>query len=199
MTKATLLLIATIFFVFCSCKDKHKIAQAEESMESLSTENADSSIVNDAFSDLEDDFDFSETAEDSGTFEIGDVVSTLERGACFGRCPIYKVKIYSSGYASYEGVNFVDQIGLYKSQFSEKELTDIAIKGVEFGLDTMALSYDQPRVTDLPTTHIGTLIEGKLKTIKMRYGYPESLRSYRNYLEELIKSKTWTTITGPNE
>ncbi|MBT5402189.1 MAG: hypothetical protein HOL28_01965 [Crocinitomicaceae bacterium] len=199
MMKVTLLIITSLFLLFGSCKNKHKIAQAEAEMESLSTENADSTIVNDAFSDLEDDFDFSETATDSGVFEMGEVVTVLERGACFGRCPIYKVKIYSSGYASYEGVNFVDQIGLYQTQFSEKELADIALKGIEFGLDTMALSYDQPRVTDLPTTYIGTTINGELKTIKMRYGYPESLRHYRNFLEELIKSKTWTIITVPNE
>ena len=104
MKNYKIILIAVLVVGIASCKNRQKIAKAEEQMNSLSTENEDSTFVNDAFSDLEDDFD---VVEVSDTNEIkqdkSDVTyAVLERGACFGRCPIYKVKIFADGKATYK-------------------------------------------------------------------------------------------------
>ena len=102
--------------------------------------------------------------------------------------------IYQSGNAIYEGINFVDQLGTYNVIFTSDEMAEISAKAKEYGLDTMATKYDQKGVTDLPTTMIGATLSDQYKVIKMRYGYPESLRSFRNYFEGLIKSKEWVLI-----
>jgi len=201
MKNYKIILIAALVVGIASCKNRQKIAKAEEQMNSLSTENEDSTFVNDAFSDLEDDFD---VVEVSDTNEIkqdkSDVTyAVLERGACFGRCPIYKVKIFADGKATYEGINFVDLMGRHETEFTADELSLIEEKAFEFKLDTMSKVYDQPMVTDLPTTIIGVTVNGKYKQIKMRHKYPETLRSYRNFIEELIQSKTWTPIVSNRE
>ncbi|RKX65008.1 MAG: hypothetical protein DRP41_03740 [Thermodesulfobacteriota bacterium] len=36
---------------------------------------------------------------------------TLERTPCFGCCPVYKIKVYSSGLVEWEGIDFVDKGG----------------------------------------------------------------------------------------
>ena len=202
MHKASIILIALLIIVGASCKNRHKIAEAEVQMETLSTDNDDSTFVNDAFANLESDLDISGPTDSiSSAFsqDPNEAVVVLERGACFGRCPIYKVRIFANGSATYEGINFVDKMGRHTTNFSTEELALIEQKAFEFKLDTMAKVYDQPRVTDLPTTIIGTTMNGQYKQIKMRHKYPESLRSYRNFLEELFKSKTWLVVESNRE
>ena len=36
-----------------------------------------------------------------------EVVITLERTACFGVCPVYKLTIYGDGRVLYDGIRFV--------------------------------------------------------------------------------------------
>ena len=182
-----------VLAVSVSCKNRHRVKAAEEHMETLSTENSDSTFVNDAFSDLEGEFDFG-----SDSTEVQDSPATLfailERGACFGRCPIFKMAIYQSGNATYEGINFVDSLGTYSTTFTTEELAEISSQAKLFGLDTMKTKYDKNGVTDLPTTMIGATMSDEYKAIKMRYGYPDGLKKYRTYLENVIKSKTWTLV-----
>ena len=98
-------------------------------METLSTENADSNFVNDAFSDLENDLDF-----DFEEATVDQPYITIERGACFGRCPIYNMSILESGLATYEGIKFVDNIGGFQTNFTAEELVDITKQAKAFGL-----------------------------------------------------------------
>src|SRR5262245_57590088 len=43
--------------------------------------------------------------------ELREVVITLERGMCYGECPVYKVRITGDGRISYEGEMFVETQG----------------------------------------------------------------------------------------
>jgi hypothetical protein len=183
-----------ILAVSVSCKNRHRVKAAEKHMETLSTENSDSTFVNDAFSNLENEFDFDTDSTDVIEDSPVTLFAILERGACFGRCPIFKMAIYQSGNATYEGINFVDSLGTYSTVFTTAELAEITSQAKLFGLDTMKTKYDQNGVTDLPTTMIGATMSGEYKAIKMRYGYPNGLKKYRTYLENVIKSKTWTLI-----
>ena len=58
MMRFSIILVAFLTLASASCKNRHKVAEAEKEMESLSTEGNDSTVVNDAFADLESDFDF---------------------------------------------------------------------------------------------------------------------------------------------
>ena len=55
-----------------SCKNRHRIREAEKQMETLSSENSDSTAVNEAFADLEGDFIF-----DEDSVQTADGPSTL--------------------------------------------------------------------------------------------------------------------------
>jgi hypothetical protein len=168
-------------------------------MESLSTENSDSTFVNDAFSDLEGDFNFDEDSLQIGDDGIDDLFAFMERGACFGRCPIFKLYIYESGKATYEGINFVELMGPHETVFTSEEMDALSLAAFEFGLDSMKVEYDSKNVTDLPTTMIAVMVNGSFKKIKMRYQYPENLKLFRNYFDEIIKNKEWTKVPSSRE
>lgn len=199
MIKYWTILFSLVLLTTVSCKNRHKVAKAEAEMEALSTEGSDSTVVNDAFADLEDEFDFEDDSTSMENDTIDEIFASMERGACFGRCPIYKMYIYESGKATYEGINFVDLMGAYQTTFTAKELADISANAREYGLDTMALEYDKKGVTDLPTAMIGVTFDGEYKKIKMRYGYPQSLRTFRDYFEELLKSKEWEAVPSSRQ
>ena len=45
------------------------------------------------------------------TPDYASLVITLERTACFGTCPIYKLTVYGDGRVEYEGERFVTVTG----------------------------------------------------------------------------------------
>ena len=50
---------------------------------------------------------------------IKEVVITLERTACFGVCPVYKLTVYGDGRVVYEGKRFVRVEGTITRNISE--------------------------------------------------------------------------------
>src|SRR3982751_4511189 len=74
---------------------------------------------------------------------------TLERTACFGSCPIYKVTLRSDGTVIYEGKRFVEMIGTYKGRsYGFEHLAKFILSQDYFNLKD---NYTRP-VTDLPST-----------------------------------------------
>ena len=65
---------------------------------------------------------------------IDSLVISFSKTPCFGRCPVYKVKVYESGFATYEGLNFAEKLGLYSYRFSNEEIE--AIRNVSYPEDS---------------------------------------------------------------
>lgn len=116
---------------------------------------------------------------------------SYQRTPCFGRCPIFKLKVFNSGFATYDGTNFVDYIGLYKAQISQKTLDELedALKEANFfWLDD---SYDNENVTDLPSRIIEVNLNGKYKKVVGRYQFPEELKELFKKLDKLFENIEW--------
>jgi hypothetical protein len=73
---------------------------------------------------------FAGNKEHEGTFDV----VTLERTACFGACPEYKVEVDAQGAVKYEGRNDVAVKGLQTSKVSNSDLDFLraAIKRMQF-------------------------------------------------------------------
>lgn len=122
------------------------------------------------------------------------VFAIYERTLCFGMCPYFNLKIYKNGEAIYEGKNFVDMIGFYHTTFdiaSLQKLKDTADHIQYFSLQD---TYDNPRVTDLPTVITGVWDGNKLKTVSDRYKGPDELEEIYQLLEEMIQGAKWTPL-----
>ena len=57
--------------------------------------------------------------------ELGDVIITLERTACFGTCPIYKLTISGDGKVVYEGEKFVNVLGTQTDEISQEKVKEL--------------------------------------------------------------------------
>ena len=100
-----------------------------------------------------------------------------ERTPCFGRCPVFELKIYRSGYAVYEGKNFVDLIGFYHTTFTATSLQKINDTAEAIKYFSLKDSYDNPYVTDLPTITTEIHTEKHNKSVAARYQSPAELQT----------------------
>ena len=132
---------------------------------------------------------------DNGRAESPVSKISLERTMCFGRCPVYKLTVYSDGKVEYEGKDFVKEKGARRSKISEKDFRKLMKKVEEIGFFEFKDRYDG-RITDLPT-RITTVTKGDgSKTVRNYYGGPESLSDLERLIDEVTNSAQWTGVTS---
>lgn len=119
--------------------------------------------------------------------------ASLERGYCFGTCPVYKVEIYQSGYAVYTGKANTDMIGIYSTRFSTEQLNSLTKVAKQINYTEMDAVYDSP-VTDLPSHTTSIVIDGKRKEVKRRHNYPESILKFEDQIDAIAAKAKWSFI-----
>ncbi len=123
---------------------------------------------------------------------------SLERTACFGECPVYKISIQSDGRTFYTGVDHVppDRIGSFEGtlEFSSyRRLTEF-LKFVKF--DQMNEVYRKP-LPDLPHAITTVVSDASSKTVD-NYGDsgPVELWAVENVVDALIAQvSNWKKVS----
>ena len=115
----------------------------------------------------------------TNTSEI-ELIISLQRTACFGTCPIYKIEVFSDGSGIYTGTRFVENIGITKFSFSETQLNLILTQAEAIGFTNMKEEYSEP-ISDLPTT----FIQIKDKRIRDYTGAPKKLKNLEKLIDQL--------------
>ena len=118
----------------------------------------------------------------ANTSEI-ELIISLQRTACFGTCPIYKIEIFSDGSGIYTGTRFVENIGVTKFSLSETQLNLILTKAEAISFANMKEEYSEP-ISDLPTT----FIQIKDKKIRDYTGAPKTLKNLENLIDQLYQN-----------
>ena len=108
-------------------------------------------------------------------------IISLERTACYGNCPIYRIEIYEDNSGIYHGKRFVKKIGYYDFRLTKSEVLNILQKADNIEFNKMKNEYVEA-ISDLPTTFICI----KEKKIKDYFGAPKELKE----LEKLIDKTT---------
>ena len=117
----------------------------------------------------------------ANTSEI-ELIISLQRTACFGTCPIYKIEIFSDGSGIYTGTRFVENIGVTKFSLSENQMNLILTQAEAIGFMNMKEEYSEP-ISDLPTT----FIQIKDKKIRDYTGAPKTLKKLESLIDQLYQ------------
>ncbi|MEM9052148.1 MAG: DUF6438 domain-containing protein [Bacteroidota bacterium] len=115
----------------------------------------------------------------------------FEKTPCFGRCPVFKIKVYKSGFAVYEGLNFAEKMGLYSYRFSREDLEIIYKMAEEIDYFNLEAEYNDPRVSDLPSIISKISINEKSHRVKARMGTPEELKDFHENLGIMLNERDW--------
>lgn len=128
-----------------------------------------------------------------------DVLIGMERGPCFGTCPIYAVTIDGDGNVTYSGQNFVAVTGVHKDKISKEavqHLLDLFKSADFFSL----LDEYRAEVTDNPTMTVALKIGDRSKRVVdyvgQMAGMPASVTSIETQIDMTVAIEKWTKA-GP--
>jgi hypothetical protein len=139
--------------------------------------------------------------------DLSNVVITLERTACFGRCPVYSLTIFGNGRVEYYGEEYVEITGTQTAQITQdevRELVDVFYRIKYFNL------HDEYRfefsihgvwisVTDQPTEITSITINGFRKQVLDYYAAPEKLKDLEDKIDEIAGTERWIGSGIPQE
>lgn len=123
----------------------------------------------------------------------------IRRGACYGTCPTFEIKIYNSGYAELKGTRALDLIGDYTTTISKDKMHALLKRATEIGYFEMDDVYDNEMITDLPETKTSIVKDGARKSIRRRYNYPKEILSFEKLFDALLETENWTKVAGSKE
>jgi hypothetical protein len=105
-----------------------------------------------------------------------DTVIVLERTACYGTCPIYKITISGDGSVVFEGRRFVKKTGTAKAAISQQQVRELLAEFEEIKFFDLRSQYAEREDgckewwTDMPSAITSISSNGKSKSVKHYYG-----------------------------
>jgi uncharacterized protein DUF6438 len=143
----------------------------------------------------------SSAAPTQNTFS--DLMITMERTACHGTCPVYKLSIQGNGDVTYNGQDFVQVKGKQTARLSLVQIQDL-VSAFEQAKFFMLRDYTHEDTTDSPSAITSITLNGKTKTVNHYYGdnsAPQGLFDLESKIDEITNSRQWTgsATSSPEE
>lgn len=118
---------------------------------------------------------------------------SLERTPCFGMCKAYRIHVYRSGYATFEGVSNVEKEGMHEGRVGADTLAQLLKEAERLGFFALNDVYDS-QVTDLPSTKLRIVANGKDKHVLARVGTPPNFKALAERVDELLLPLPWKPV-----
>lgn len=131
-----------------------------------------------------------------------DMLITLERTACYGMCPDYKLTISADCSVAFEGRRFVKKIGIAKSTISQAQLRELLSAFEKINYFRLRDRYEdytdgcKQWWTDNPSAFTSIRINGKSKSVRHYYGCRgidelDDLKNLEQTIDDLVNSAQW--------
>jgi hypothetical protein len=140
-------------------------------------------------------------AEDSAAQLTVEPAITLERTACFGGCPVYRLWVAPSGEVTYEGKAHVRKLGPATGKIPLERLLGLLSELEKAGYFSFASRYtvNEPacgrHASDSPSVITSVTLRGRTKRIEHDYGCggaPGALVVLERRIDEVVGSGQWT-------
>ncbi len=116
---------------------------------------------------------------------------TYTRTYCFGMCPVFKSSVTSDGMVTYEGINFVDNMGLNIATLTEAQTQQIKAKVLEINYFQMDTIYDNHMISDLPSVITSVHLDKKFNKVQARYNAPAELKQLYQVIDDIYAKLDW--------
>lgn len=116
----------------------------------------------------------------------------MEKGACFGQCPIYEVMVYQSGIIAFRGERNTPKLGLWIRKMSDSEMADLQRQLTNTNLWQYPAFY-KSRIPDAPLIRLEQYEDGATKTVAGKEGLPDPIIDLQLMMEKLAnkESDSW--------
>jgi len=112
------------------------------------------------------------------------------KSPCYGDCPVYDFKVFSTGQAELEAKNNMNWVGSYASRMSRSKIGHIRkmFERIDFfSLEDQYTSLE----SDAPTTEIWYKKGDQEKKVKFYGDGPEDLKNLITELQEIVDDTEW--------
>ncbi len=165
-------ILISITFLFLSCSSKKEATKNTSKKE-----------------ETQSNYKFENINENDSLF------ASINKGTCFGQCPVYSMNIYNDGTVIYKGKRFVEKEGEYSLKLNYTELMTFVNKAKSINYMQMDNNYDNASVTDLPSTTTSIVIDKIRKKVYRRFGYPREILAFEKLFSDLLSNENWEKTT----
>jgi len=127
------------------------------------------------------------------------VLLTLERTACFGACPIYKLTVYGNGKVVYEGKRFVKVAGTRTTMIRQAVVKQLVAEFQRLQYFQLQDSYTGGH-TDAPSALTSLTLGNQQKHVNHYLASPDApakLTALENKIDAVVNANQW--IGAPSE
>jgi hypothetical protein len=121
------------------------------------------------------------------------LLASLHRSPCFGRCPSFKYELFADGKVAYTGYAYAARTGNYTTKADAAFMKRIADKALS--IKYLYLSDHYPTadmaVSDVPTTTTYIRVGTDGKKITNNYDPPKELTEFEQWLEAQFETLNW--------
>jgi len=120
----------------------------------------------------------------------GEIFAEMRKSSCFGKCPVYTLKIMDNGRVEYHGVIHTEKMGIYSRMLPVDSFNQITRAIVETNLWQYEDNYNSG-ATDFPITTITHHRKDSSKVVKGDFERPEAVRQLEKKLIAIADSGEW--------
>ena len=115
---------------------------------------------------------------------------TVKRGACFGRCPIYDITIYQDGRMEYDGERFTTMLGPHTNKLNEQQLSQLTkmVNAIDW---TSHPDKIPSNISDLPPSTVINHSIDPDKSIWWNTNGPKELVELRDLVATYLEIPNW--------
>ena len=135
-----------------------------------------------------------------GAYDPQSVVIRLERGSCYGSCPVYGVTLYGDGTVRYDGKDHVRVRGSQTAVIAPGAVRSLVEEIERSGFYSMNETYTQVSITNASSAVIFVATEGQKKQVRHYLGdfkAPKALETLENRIDEVSGTSRWTAAAAP--
>ena len=136
----------------------------------------------------------------STAYDPQSVVISIERGPCFGTCPVYRMALYGDGTVRYDGKDHVRVRGSQTAVIAPEKVKELAGEIERSGFFNLRDLYTEVSVTDAPTVVLYVAVDGKKKKVRHYLGdlnAPKTLETIETRIDEVAGTGRWTAEASP--
>lgn len=115
---------------------------------------------------------------------------SIEKGACHGTCPIYKLTILNNGHCEFDGKRFCKKLGAFTSSMSSFELNLLKQKVNQLDMESYPEEIHS-LIPDFPSTEITCTTDSGTKSVWWRDGAPGELEEMAVLLDKFRQELSW--------
>lgn len=112
---------------------------------------------------------------------------SIKKTPCFGDCPTYEITINKDGNVVYVGKENVLAEGKHIFKLTDEQLKAVKEKLAKKDFSTFKRKYDNPNITDLPSTYIKH--NGNQIHIRIWKDVPAELADVHEYIQDILLDK----------